>query len=440
MADDRLLRPAYIHTQRFSCRNHRVTPCVGWRMRGDEMDTLVQISTSGNFMNKKLVTKVGVVSFALATTSAYAQSSVTLYGALDTSLAYFSNQTSTNGSGRTFELMSGNMSPNHFGLKGTEDLGAGLSAIFKLESGFNIDNGKQLQGGRIFGRTSMVGLNSNDFGSVTLGRQYDPLIDLIQPLTNDGAFGSAFATPGDMDNYDNSYRTDNSIKYASPVISGFQISGMYAFGGTPGSTGTGQTYAVAAAYNNGPLGLGAGYFRATSNGTAATFDGLNPNASFAIDSPALTGGFVSAKSTQIIRAAGDYAIGPVTLGLAYSNVSYDNYAAPVAGNNGTRFNNGQGFINYQVTPAMLVGLGYDYTKGYGNNVDASYNQVSLGADYNLSKRTDLYALAGYQKASGNTISASSGQLIAAAASFADFGNDSPSNSQAMVMVGIRHQF
>ena len=391
-------------------------------------------------MKKKLVSHAVVASLAVLTSSAYAQSSVTLYGALDTSVAYFSNQVGTGGSGRTFELMSGNLSPNHFGLKGSEDLGGGLSAIFKLESGFNVDNGKQSQGGRIFGRTSMVGLDSNAYGTLTVGRQYDPLIDLIQPLTDDGAFGSAFATPGDMDNYDNSYRTDNSIKYASPNYAGFQWSAMYAFGGVAGATGSGQTYSGAVAYNNGPFGVGAGYFRATSNGTSATFDGLNPDASFAIDSVALTGGFVSASSTQIIRAAGDYAIGPVTLGVAYSNVAYDNYVTPVGGTNGTRFNNGQAFINYQATPAMLLGFGYDYTKGYGNNVDASYNQFSLGADYSLSKRTDLYALAGYQKASGNTINASTGTLVAATASFADFGNDSGSNSQTMVMVGIRHHF
>ncbi|RKP51940.1 porin [Pararobbsia silviterrae] len=372
---------------------------------------------------------------------AQAQNSVTLYGALDTSLAYFSNQKGTDGqSGRTFEMMSGNMSPNNFGLKGNEDLGGGLSAIFKLESGFNIDNGKQGQGGRLFGRQAWVGLDSTQYGSVTLGRQYDPLIDLIQPLTNDGAFGSTFATPGDMDNYDNSYRTDNSVKYTSPNLSGLQMSAMYAFGGQAGATGSGQTYAIAAAYNNGPFGFGAGYFHANSNGTSGTFDGLNPNASFANDSDAITGGFVTANSLQIIRAAGDYVFGPFTVGIAYSNVEYDNYAGPSASDNNTHFNTGQFFMNYQLTPAALLGVGYNYTKGDGNGVDAIYNQVSLGADYFLSKRTDLYALAGYQHASGQTISGETGEIVAATASFADFGNDSSSNSQKMFMVGIRHHF
>ncbi|MBN3811564.1 porin [Paraburkholderia sp. Ac-20347] len=372
---------------------------------------------------------------------AHAQSSVTLYGALDTSVAFFGNQKGSNGSGNTFQMMSGNMSPNLWGLKGTEDLGSGLSAIFKIESGFNIDNGKSGQGGRLFGRTAMVGLNSTQGGTVSLGRQYDPLIDLLQPMTDDVTFGSAFATPGDMDNYDNSYRTSNSIKYTSPNYAGLQVSAMYAFGGQAGSMGAGQTWAVAAAYNHGPFGFGAGYFKANSNsGTAATFDGLNPNTDVNVDSSAITGGFVSANSLQIIRAVGDYSYGPMTFGLAYSNVDYANYQSAAGANSDTKFNTGQLFVNYQVTPVAVLGFGYNYTKGSGNGVNASYNQFSLGGDYFLSKRTDIYALAGYQKASGRTIDADTGALVNANASFGDFGNDATTNKQAMAMVGIRHHF
>jgi len=87
-----------------------------------------------------------------------------------------------------------------------------------------------------------------------------------------------------------------------------------------------------------------------------------------------------------------------------------------------------------------VGFGYNYTKGHGNGVDASYNQFSLGGDYFLSKRTDIYALAGYQKASGKTIDADTGELVNAVASFGDFGNDATNDKQAMVMVGLRHKF
>jgi predicted porin len=385
---------------------------------------------------------LATAAFATIAACAHAQTSVTLYGALDTSIAYFSNEHGAHGSGNTVQLSAGNLSPNLWGLKGSEDLGGGLSAIFKLESGFNIDNGNLGQGQRIFGRTAMVGLNSKNMGSVTLGRQYDPLIDLLQPLTNDDTFGSTFATPGDIDNYDNSFRTNNSIKYTSPSFAGFTVSGMYAFGGVAGSVGSGQTYAVAAAYNNGSLGLGAGYFHANSDhATAASFDGLDPDASaFAVDSQGINGAFVSANSMQIIRAAGDYNFDRVTAGLSYSNVQYDNYVSAAGSQNSTKFNTGQAFVNYQLTPMAVVGIGYDYTKGSGNGVTVAYNQFSLGADYFLSKSTDIYLLAGYQKASGDTISASSGQVVTAVASMGDFGDDASTNKQAMTMVGIRHRF
>ncbi|GAB7527343.1 porin [Paraburkholderia sp. 2C] len=390
-------------------------------------------------MKKMILTAASLVAMSSV---AHAQSSVTLFGTLDTAVAFFSNEHGAQGSGNTFQLSSGNQSGDRWGLRGNEDLGAGLSAVFMLESGFNINNGALGQGQRIFGRTAMVGLSSTTYGSLTVGRQYDPLVDLLQPLTDDDTFGSAFATPGDIDNYDDSYRTNNSIKYTSPNYAGFQWSSMYALGGVPGSPSAGQTYAVAAAYNHGPFGFGVGYFHANSdNGTATTFDGLNPAAdSFAIDSPAISGGFVSANSMQIIRAAGDYAFGPFTVGLAYSNVAYNDYATAAGRDNSTRFNTGQAFLNYQVTPAIALGAGYNYTKGSGNDVTASYNQFTVGADYYLSKRTDLYALAGYQKASGDTFSASTGELVTAVASMGDFGNDASTDKQAMAMVGIRHKF
>ncbi len=266
---------------------------------------------------------LSLAALAVVGSVAHAQSSVTLYGTLDTAVAYFSNlKGANNTSGSSFQMASGTLTGDNWGLKGNEDLGGGLSAIFNLQDGFNVNNGQAGQGGRIFGRTAMVGLADQNYGSITMGRQYDPLVDLIQPLTEDDTFGSAFATPGDIDNYDNSYRIDNSIKYTSPTLAGLQVSAMYAFGGQAGESSAGQTYAIAMLYSHGPLNLAAGYFRANNwyvpDVRWADFD--------ALDSPAINGAFVSATTLQIIRAAGTYAIGPVTLGVAYSNVDYGNYA------------------------------------------------------------------------------------------------------------------
>jgi hypothetical protein len=99
-------------------------------------------------------------------------------------------------------------------------------------------------------------------------------------------------------------------------------------------------------------------------------------------------------------------------------------------------------LGYQVTPAALLGLGYTYTHGSGDT-SASYNQVSLGGDYNLSKRTDLYLVGAWQRASGtqrNPRSSPPQQLQPAVASVADYGFTGDSRTQEIVSLGIRHKF
>jgi hypothetical protein len=64
---------------------------------------------------------------------------------------------------------------------------------------------------------------SDSLGTVTLGRQYDPVVDMVQGLTGDNYFGAAFATPGDIDNYENSLRVSNAVKYGSPTTQGSRL-------------------------------------------------------------------------------------------------------------------------------------------------------------------------------------------------------------------------
>jgi predicted porin len=364
--------------------------------------------------------------------AAHAQSSVTLYGVLDDSIQYINNNAVNGKNQSSIGLAAGNLQGNRWGMKGTEDLGGGLKAIFQLENGFNPNNGKLGQGGREFGRQAYVGLQSDQFGTVTLGRQYDPVVDLVQAVTADNYWGSTFTTPSDVDNNDNSSRTNNAVKFTSNTYSGFQFEAMYAFGGVAGSTGAGQTWSGAATYSNGPFSIAAGYIRMDNSNTAAARAAGDPagwnstsDGTFnSINSP-----FASAKSIGIASVAGQYVIGPVTAGIRYSNAQYKADSLSTFAST-ERYNVGAGFVNYQLTPAALLGLGYTFTHGSGNGESASYNQISLGGDYNLSKRTDVYLVGAWQKASGT----------GAVASVADYDQFSASDSQAIVSLGIRHKF
>ncbi len=207
-------------------------------------------------MKRKLALSIAIFAAALASTQAHAQNSVTLYGIIDTGFTYTHN---SGGSASQFAMTSGNESGSRWGLKGAEDLGGGLKTIFQLENGFNSTTGNLGQGGREFGRQAFVGLTDTRWGTVyALGRQYDPVVDLVQPVQGDNYLGGIFTSPGDVDNADNSARFDNAVKWASPTWGGLTAEAMYAAGGVAGSTSNGTSYAAALAYNTGPLALAAG--------------------------------------------------------------------------------------------------------------------------------------------------------------------------------------
>ncbi|OTP74134.1 porin [Caballeronia sordidicola] len=389
---------------------------------------------------KRAILATAALALVGATGAAQAQNSVTLYGVIDSGIGYVHN---AQGNQKLVGMINGNLSGDRWGLKGQEDLGGGLKAIFQLESGFDVGTGRYNQGGREFGRQAFVGLTADKYGTVTIGRQYDPLVDMVQAITADNYFGSAFATPGDVDNYDNSLRVSNAVKYVSPNWAGLQFEGLYGFSNLAGTTGQGQTWSGAVAYNNGPLGLAAGYFY-SSNPSAGRGPAWNsPSSDSLFDGP-INNGYTTAHSIGIARAAAQYAIGPVTVGASYSNAQY----APDGNSAYTstqKYNIGNAFVNFQATPALLVGAGYTYEKASGDT-SAKYHQASLGADYSVSKRTDFYAVAAYQHASGTQATYTTnaaGQTVrvdqAAQASIGSYGYAGTSN-QELVIVGIRHKF
>jgi len=372
-----------------------------------------------------------------AASAAHAQSSVTLYGIIDAGLSYTHNVATATGGNASSQIgfNDGTMSGDRWGLKGSEDLGGGLQTIFQLENGFDVATGKLAQGGREFGRQAFVGLSSATAGTVTVGRQYDPLVDMVQPLTEDNYFGSIFGTPGDVDNYDNNFRVNNAIKYVSPTFGGVQAEAMYSFGGIAGNTSGGQTYSLAVSYTNGGLGLAAGYFNTKSSSPTTFASTADSNQDGAINQAYSAG----ARSLGIGRVGGQYAFGAFTLGASYSNVQYRPLAGQGLFTSTESFNSGSTFVNYQLNPATLLGLGYTYMRSSGVT-KANYNEISLGSDYNLSKRTDFYAVLAYEKANGAALNATATAAVSADASIGSYGNPSGNSTQDLLIVGIRHKF
>ena len=165
-------------------------------------------------MKKSLLVVALSGAFAI---SAHAQSSVTLYGLIDAGLVYTNNQ----GGHSNWQEVSSSTQNTVFGLKGSEDLGGGLHAVFKLEQGFLLNNGAQAFSGDGFGSQAWVGLQSDPYGTVTFGRQFDVMNDLVGPLTAEFNTwgGNMAAHPFENDNLAaNSVVFNNTVKYTSPTF------------------------------------------------------------------------------------------------------------------------------------------------------------------------------------------------------------------------------
>lgn len=356
---------------------------------------------------------------------AFAQSSMTLYGIVDNSIQYTHN---TGGESHQIKLQSGQMSPSVWGIKGNEDLGGGLSAVVDLESQFDVNNGA-LASGLLWGRIAYAGLSRNDLGTLTLGRQIDVMQDLVEPVQGN-SFLEYFTAPGDVDLSDGSVKVNSSVKWLSPNWAGLQIAAMYGFGNVAGSVGSGQSYGFAGNYAVGALTLAAGYFHSDNGNPVESTRGTG-SATGIFFTP-VNSAYSSASKFNIARTGLAYNLGPVTIGGYYSFSEYlaDGFSTfPKS----EYYNNGEVFAFWQVTDATSLELGYDYLRTHGDS-SAIYHQVTLAADYLLSKRTDLYASASYGHASGTNGIGPAQAVIADA--FADPGT----SHQELVIVGIRHKF
>jgi predicted porin len=268
----------------------------------------------------------------------------------------------------------------------------------------------------------------------------------ITAVADWAAAGSGFgAYPGDADNLDSSNRINNAVKYQSASYKGLSIGGLYSFGGKPGSFGQNAIWDITTGYANGPVKAALGYEFIKNPNLSIWGDKANDSTTADNMTNPVTAGYASAGSQQIIAAALAYAIGPVSLGAAYTNTQFQKLGtvkvlglnnAEAAYSGTASFNTGEIDMKYRPSPPLLLATSYAYTRNSGADGEpgARYQQVDLGAVYSLSPRTSLFAVAVYQEARGTD--STGGKAVA------DLVGISPSTSgtQRLVSLGMTHRF
>ncbi|MGF6408440.1 porin [Paraburkholderia sp. MM5482-R1] len=379
-------------------------------------------------------------------TGAYAQSSVTLYGIVDASLAYVNSvSTSVKKPGQhVFELVNGEQSSSRWGLLGFEDLGGGTRAIFRLEGGFNVTNGTMLQGGRLFGRQAYVGLSNKNAGTLTLGRQYELGFQYVGDMTGAIRFAGQWGSHvGDADGLYATYRINNAVQYETPQISGLRVSGLYGFsnqaGGAPGDGfANNRAMSVGVRYEFGPARVAVTYTQ-VSNPYATGSTSGNSAGAVAGDYGLNTSLFYQAPVSrqQILAAGALYKVGSLDIGVVYSHVALRYVDQTLL-----KLDNYEINASYFFTPSVRLSAEYVFTNGRGEGGNSTrayasgnaphWHQIDLAADYALSKATDVYLVAIGQRAAGD----------AEVASLTNVGGPAGAGAHTQIVVGtgLRHKF
>lgn len=186
--------------------------------------------------------------------TAVAQTNVTLYGIVDMGLV--AERGGVNGA--VTKLSSGIASVSRFGLRGVEDLGGGLSAVFTLESGVKADTGEQDSAGVLFQRQSWMGLRSKQYGALTFGRQYTPFYSTFANVADPFATSYAGTARNLFPVSGATTRANNSVMYATPEVHGFSADVLLGLGEQAGSSVAGRQASYSLSYRNGPLLVRAG--------------------------------------------------------------------------------------------------------------------------------------------------------------------------------------
>jgi predicted porin len=360
--------------------------------------------------------------------TAWAQSSVTLYGVLDTNIEYVNKMSPTapgtpgfpGAAASKIDMNTGGLSGSRWGLRGDEDLGGGNKALFVLESGFGVNDGRLQQGGRLFGRQAFVGLDTR-FGKFTFGRQYTSLFEALANFSPT-AYSTQYEPIIFMTGLN--FRSDNTAKYTGtfgPVTALAHWSfgnGVFGAGQVPGQFKRDSGYGAAVAYAGGPF------------GATIAYDQANPSMT-----PFGDTGYGSAKKLAV---AASYTVGPAKLigGYRWEKATYSNDATFI------RDDMWWAGVNYQATQALGLTLAYYYdklktlqlSKAGAPSSPANPWQVSFIADYNFSKRTDVYLTTAYARTAGLNFDTS-------AIGFANgYFPGAGQTSMVGAAVGIRHKF
>jgi predicted porin len=325
---------------------------------------------------KKICGIAETLALILISAHAHAQSSVQLYGIVD---SWVGVQKSP-GKAASWQEGGGGLSTSFWGFGGQEDLGGGYKAIVAIEGFFRPQNGAygSFNGDPFFSRNAYVGLGT-PAGTFTLGRQSSLLY--LQACQFNPFYASFTLSPTILQIYAGvgtypAYKTDqgvvggtawsNAVQYATPDLHGLSGHAMYAFGDSASENGSKQ-YSVQASYRNGPFAAGAVYQYANFNSAAG-------------DLNSLIAGFRSQNVTQL---AASYEFPLVKL---YGEYTYtDNDVV----DDDFHVNMFEGGL------AISVGLGrvlasYAYSRDSGG-LDQARQTATLAYDYPLSKRTDVYA-------------------------------------------------
>lgn len=288
-----------------------------------------------------------------ASGAALAQSSVTLYGRIDTSVGSIKDTGSAsankNAVTKMFSGGDGGLTSPRWGIRGTEDLGGGLKAGFQLEQRFFADSG-EIDGVQFKG-ASFLSL-AGGFGEVRLGRGTTVYDDVRALSVSASVFDSAFTPTGNgvyKSGGDYSSRFDNKITYLSPNLGGFYLG--VDFAPDESATTKADKMALKAGYRAGPMHLALGY--------------------------------------QDEKGSADYTgvSGAYDFGVASVSAGFNLRDAKTGGAEDTEYTLG---VNVPFG-AVAVSAGYASSKTeVGSSTTAKASGFALGATYTLSKRTRAY--------------------------------------------------